>query len=255
MMLTSTALQAVPGVRHGFFTREGGVSDGIYASLNAGLGSHDDASRVTENRRRMAEALGADPDNFLTVYQIHSPDVAIATEPWNAETRPRADAMVTAIPGLAIGVTAADCGPILFADPEARVIGAAHAGWKGALGGVTDSTIAAMTKLGAQANRIIAAIGPLIRRDSYEVGDEFVARFVADDAGNRRFFAPGSRAGHAMFDLGGYIHERLRRAGVAQIDDVALDTYTDPRFFSYRRSVHRNEPDYGRHVHAIMLTD
>lgn len=253
MTFGSSLLSAVPGLRHAFFTREGGVSSGIYASLNGGVGSSDDAAHVTENRRRMAEHLGVAPARFLTVFQIHSPDVAIATAPWDTESRPRADAMVTKIPGLAIGVTAADCGPILFADPAARVIGAAHAGWKGAFGGVLENTIAAMEELGAARGGIIAAIGPLIRQPSYEVGAEFVARFAEADKDNARFFVPSSRADHAMFDLAGYIRQRLERAGILMIDDTGVDTYADERLFSYRRSVHRKEPDYGRNIHAIVL--
>lgn len=253
MTFASPLLTAVPGLRHAFFTREGGVSRGIYASLNGGVGSSDDAAHVTENRRRMAEHLGVQPAQFLTVFQIHSPDVAVATAPWDTAARPRADAMVTKIPGLAIGVTAADCGPILFADPSARVIGAAHAGWKGAFGGVIENTIAAMETLGASRDGIIAAIGPLIRQPSYEVGAEFVARFTETDKENARFFVPSSRADHAMFDLAGYIRQRLERAGIRTIDDTGIDTYADERLFSYRRSVHRKEPDYGRNIHAIVL--
>ncbi|MCR6735594.1 MAG: peptidoglycan editing factor PgeF [Afipia sp.] len=253
MTFGSSLLSAVPGLRHAFFTREGGVSSGIYASLNGGVGSNDDAAHVTENRRRMAEHLGVAPARFLTVFQIHSPDVAIATAPWDTESRPRADAMVTKIPGLAIGVTAADCGPILFADPMARVIGAAHAGWKGAFGGVLENTIGAMEELGASRGTIIAAIGPLIRQPSYEVGAEFIARFAEADKDNARFFVPSSRTDHAMFDLANYIRQRLERAGILMIDDTGVDTYADERLFSYRRSVHRKEPDYGRNIHAIVL--
>ena len=177
----------------------------------------------------------------------------VATGPWPSETRPRADAIVTRTEGIAIGVTAADCGPILFADPAARVIGAAHAGWKGALTGVLESTIDAMETLGADRTATVAAIGPLIRQHSYEVGGEFVERFLAADAGNAAFFMAAARAGHSMFDLGGYIRMRLERAGVLVIDDTGVDTYSDERFYSYRRSVHRKEADYGRHVHAIAL--
>ncbi|HEY0218546.1 MAG TPA: peptidoglycan editing factor PgeF [Afipia sp.] len=253
MKITSSTLSALSSVRHAFFTREGGVSDGIYQSLNGGLGSGDDPTRVTENRRRMAQAIDVAPSHFLSVYQFHSAHVAVATQPWDAASRPRADAMVTNISGIAIGITTADCGPILFADPQARVIGAAHAGWKGALGGILEATIAAMEKLGAAPNSIVAAIGPLIRQRSYEVGAEFVTRFNETDAANARFFIPSTRTDHAMFDLAGYIRVRLERAGIATIDDVGLCTYTDPRFFSYRRSVHRAEQDYGRNVHAIVL--
>jgi polyphenol oxidase len=253
MRLGSPLLSAIPGLHHAFFTRDGGVSDGIYGSLNGGIGSNDDANHVAENRRRMAEQMGVTPQHFLTLFQIHSPDVAVASAPWEGAARPRADAIVTRTEGLAIGVTTADCGPILLVDPNARVIGAAHAGWKGALTGVVESTVDAMEKLGADRAGIVAAIGPLIRQHSYEVGGEFVERFVEADAENALFFIPSSRAGHAMFDLAGFIRMRLENAGVLMIDDVGLDTYSDERFYSYRRSVHRSEPDYGRHVHAIAL--
>jgi polyphenol oxidase len=253
MTPASPLLSAIPGVRHAFFTREGGVSGGIYQSLNAGLGSQDDPAHIAENRRRMAEQIGVAPERFLSVHQTHSPDVAVAEGPWPAAPRPRADAIVTRTPGLAIGVTAADCGPILLVDPSARVIGAAHAGWKGALTGVLESTLTAMEKLGAERSAILAAIGPLIRQCSYEVGGEFVERFIESEAENTLFFLPSTREGHSMFDLAGFIRRRLENAGVLMIDDTGLDTYSDERFFSYRRSVHRSEPDYGRHVHAIVL--
>jgi polyphenol oxidase len=253
MKLGSPLLSAVPGLRHAFFSRDGGVSDGIYAGLNGGIGSNDDPAKVAENRRRMAEQMGVTLDHFLTLFQVHSPDAVVASAPWDTASRPRADAIVTRTEGLAIGVTAADCGPILFVDPNARVIGAAHAGWKGALTGIIESTVGAMERLGAERAGIVAAIGPLIRQPSYEVGNEFVERFVEADAENTRFFLPASREGHAMFDLAGFIRMRLEDAGVLMIDDTGVDTYSDERFFSYRRSVHRNEPDYGRHVHAIVL--
>jgi YfiH family protein len=253
MRLASPLLSAIPGLRHAFFTRDGGVSDGVYANLNGGLGSNDDPAKVRENRRRMAAQMGVTPENFLGVWQIHSPDAVVASGPWENASRPRADAMVTRTQGLAIGVTAADCGPILFVDPNARVIGAAHAGWKGALTGIVESTVEAMEKLGAERSGIVAAIGPLIRQHSYEVGGEFVERFIEADAENGVFFIPSAREGHAMFDLAGFIRTRLENAGVLMIDDIGVDTYSDERFYSYRRSVHRKEPDYGRHVHAIAL--
>jgi polyphenol oxidase len=252
MTLASPLLSAIPGLRHAFFTRDGGVSGAVYASLNGGAGSNDDPAHVAENRRRMAEQMGVMPQHFLSAYQIHSPDAVVATGPWRGE-RPRADGIVTSTEGLSIGVTAADCGPILFVDPNARVIGAAHAGWKGALTGIVESTVAAMEKLGAERGGIVAAIGPLIRQPSYEVGNEFVERFIEADADNAVFFLPSTREGHAMFDLAGFIRMRLENAGVLMIDDVGIDTYSDERFYSYRRSVHRKEPDYGRHVHAIAL--
>jgi YfiH family protein len=253
MTLTSPLLSAIPGLRHAFFSREGGVSGGIYAGLNAGIGSQDDPAHVAENRRRMAEQMGVAPTHFLTVHQTHSPDVMVATAPWEAAARPRADAIVTRIEGLSIGATAADCGPILLVDPNARVIGAAHAGWKGALTGILESTVEAMEKLGAERGDTIAAIGPLIRQQSYEVGGEFVERFIETDAGNALFFMPSTRNGHSMFDLAGFIRMRLENAGILMIDDIGVDTYSEERFYSYRRSVHRKEPDYGRHVHAIAL--
>jgi polyphenol oxidase len=252
MTFGSSLLSAIPGLRHAFSTREGGVSGGIYESLNGGLGSNDDPAHVAENRRRMAGQIGVAPEHFLSVHQVHSPDVVVATGPWPGD-KPRADAIVTRTEGIAIGVTAADCGPILLVDPAARVIGAAHAGWKGALTGVLESTVAAMEKLGADRGGIVAAIGPLIRQHSYEVGGEFVERFLGADADNAAFFIPSARDGHAMFDLAGFIRMRLENAGVLMIDDIGVDTYSDERFYSYRRSVHRNEPDYGRHVHAIAL--
>jgi YfiH family protein len=252
MTFGSSLLSAIPGLRHAFFSREGGVSGGIYEGLNGGLGSKDKAADVAENRRRMADQMGVAPDRFLSLHQIHSPDAVVATGPWTGD-KPRADALVTRTEGLAIGVTAADCGPILLVDPAARVIGAAHAGWKGALTGIIESTVDAMEKLGAERGGMVAAIGPLIRQHSYEVGGEFVERFLGADADNAVYFIPADRIGHSMFDLAGYIRMRLENAGVLMIDDIGVDTYSDERFYSYRRSVHRKEPDYGRHVHAIAL--
>jgi YfiH family protein len=253
-MLQAKTLSRFENIRHGFFTRGGGVSDGIYDSLNGGLGSQDAPENVRENRARMAAALGVAPDRFVSCYQIHSPDVIVAETPWTRESAPRADAIVTRIPGLAIGVTTADCGPVLFADAQAGIVGAAHAGWKGALTGVLEATILAMEKLGAARARIAVALGPLIRQPNYEVGPEFVERFCAADAANAAFFAPSERDGHALFDLAGYIAARLEGAGIDRVDDLGLCTYADPeRFFSYRRSTHRREPDYGRHVNAIAI--
>jgi len=253
-MLQVPSLTALDGIRHAFFTREGGVSEGIYASLNGGVGSNDDRAHVAENRARMAAALGVAPDALVTPYQIHSADVVVAQAPWAPDARPRADAMVTRVPGLAIGVSTADCGPVLLADPAARVIGAAHAGWRGALAGVTDAAIAAMERLGAARPRIVAAIGPMIRQPNYEVGPELVAQFVAADAANDRFFQPAARTGHAMFDLAGYVAARLTAAGIARVDDLGRCTYAEPAlFYSFRRTTHRGEPDYGRHINAIAL--
>ncbi len=254
MILRSATLAELPGIRHAFFTRVGGVSRDIYASLNGGLGSGDAAAKVAENRARMAAALGVAPTHLLTAHQVHSPDAVIVTRPWSIAERPRVDAIVTATPGLAVGASTADCGPILMADARARVVGATHAGWKGALTGVIEATIAAMETLGATRERIVAAMGPMIRQPSYEVGFEFVDRFTAEREDNAGFFRPSAREGHAMFDLAGYIRARLDRAGIARIDDIGECTYADEaRFYSYRRSVHRAEPDYGRHVHAITI--
>jgi polyphenol oxidase len=253
-LLRAASLSTLPGIRHAFFTREGGVSDGIYATLNGGLGSNDEPGRVTENRARMAASLGVRPDHLLTAYQIHSPDVAIVDGPWSLDRRPRADALVTRRPGLAIGVTTADCGPVLLADEWARIVGVAHAGWRGAAGGVIEATIAAMERSGADRERIKAALGPVIRQPSYEVGPEFIAAFRMQDEANERFFIPSSRAGHASFDLPAYIAARLGAAGIRDIEDLGRCTYSDPAlFFSFRRSTHRGEADYGRHVSAIAL--
>ena len=255
LMLQSKPLE-LASVRHAFFTREGGVSTGVYASLNGGIGSADDPKNVAENRRRMAAALHVADGHLVSCYQIHSADAIVAAAPWTRAQAPRADAIVTATPGLAIGVSVADCGPVLFADDEARVIAAAHAGWKGALTGILEAAVAKMEELGAARARIVAAIGPLIRQSSYEVGPEFVARFREADAMNIRFFAPAEASGHALFDLPGYIRMRLQNTGVGEIDDLCCDTYAEEKyFFSYRRSVHRNEPDYGRLIAAIALSE
>jgi YfiH family protein len=254
MKVESPALAKLPGIRHAFFTREGGVSEGIYASLNGGIGSNDDFAKVQENRRRMAETLGA--EHLLTCYQIHSADVVVAGKAWSREDAARADGIVTRMKGLAVGASAADCGPLLFADAEARIVAAAHAGWKGALGGIAETTITRMEELGASRKNIVAAIGPLIRQQSYEVGPEFVARFTEADGSYGGFFKPSGREGHAYFDLAGLIRLRLEQSGIGRIDDLGLDTYSDEkRFFSYRRTTHRGEPDYGRQIAAIALVD
>jgi polyphenol oxidase len=253
-MLQSTSLAALDGIRHGFFTRAGGVSTGCYESLNAGVGSNDAPAHVTENRARMAAAVGVAPERLISAYQIHSPAVVIAETPWDATARPKADAIVTRVAKLAIAVSTADCGPILFVDSQAGVIGAAHAGWRGALSGVAEATIAAMERCGADRSRIVAALGPMIRQPNYEVGPEFMTKFTTDDPEHERFFRDGARAGHALFDLAGYIAARLAQAGIGRIEDLGRCTYAEPQtFFSYRRSVHRREPDYGRHLNAIAL--
>lgn len=245
---------ASAGIRHGYFTRVGGVSEGIYRGLNTGTGSNDDPNRVAENRRRAARWLGVDTDHLLTAHQIHSPDVVVVREPFPG-ARPKADAIVTDRPGIAVGASSADCGPVLFADADARIIGAAHAGWKGAFTGVLENTISAMERLGAKRERIVAVLGPSISVANYEVGPEFVARFVEADKGNSRYFSPSANAGHSMFDLNRYTVDRLREAGVTA-EGLGRCTYAeDDLFFSYRRSTHLGQPDYGRHVSAIVLED
>ena len=253
MMLRAASLEA-PNIRHAFFTRHGGASGGLYASLNGGIGSRDAPENVRENRARMARALGA--EHLVTAYQVHSPQVVVADQAWTRENAPRADAVVTRTRSLAVGITTADCGPVLLADSEAQVIGAAHVGWKGALAGILEATIAAMEKLGAARARIHAALGPLIRQRSYEVGPEFVARFLDADAQNARFFAGAKADGHARFDLAGHILSRLERAQVGRVEDLGRCTYAEAEnFFSYRRATHRAEPDYGRHISAIALVE
>ncbi len=255
MMLQAHNLAGIAGIRHGFFTREGGISTGVYASLNGGIGSNDDQAHVSENRARMAAALGCPLERLLTAYQTHSPNVVIAETPWTQEQRPRADAIATRVRNLAIGVSTADCGPLLLADGRARVVAVVHAGWRGALTGVAEAAIAAMESLGARRADIAAALGPMIRQRNYEVGAELVERFIHDDRRNKSLFAAGARPGYAMFDLAGYIVARLQRAGVA-CEDLLECTYANPdRFYSYRRTTHRGEADYGRHISAIVLSD
>jgi polyphenol oxidase len=252
--LQAHILARLPGIRHAFFTRAGGVSSGLYASLNAGVGSNDEPRNVVENRARMAATLGVPPERLLTCYQIHSPNAVVAVEPWAPDARPRADAIVTKVVGLAVGVSTADCGPVLLADAQARVIGAAHAGWRGALAGVTDETIAAMERLGAARQRMVAALGPMIRQPNYETGIDVWDRFVAANPANVRFFRPSTRERHFMFDLAGYVVARLAAAGIGTIEDIEACTYADAdKFFSYRRMTHRHEADYGRHINAIVL--
>lgn len=251
--LTHGLLEAMPGIRHGFFTREGGVSAGIYESLNCGVGSRDDRAYVFKNRARAARTLGVTHDALATPYQVHGTEAAVVDKPWPPGQGPKADAVVTARPGIAVGVGTADCGPILFADAEARVVAAAHAGWRGALGGILESTVAAMENLGAARDRIVAVLGPMISQRNYEVGPELIDAFLLADRANQRYFKPSLREGHALFDLPGYITARLMRAGVLAAD-LGLCTYADEeRFFSYRRATHRGEPDYGRLLSAIVL--
>jgi YfiH family protein len=220
MFIQAPALSSHSGIRHAFFTRQGGVSDGIYASLNGGIGSSDEPAKVQENRRRMAEALGVQPDALISVYQVHSPDAVIVEGAWRGE-RPKADAMVTATPGLALAITTADCGPVLFADANARVIGAAHAGWRGAVTGVLESTLTAMERLGARRERIVAVLGPTISQKAYEVGPDFIKRFTDEAPGHDRFFREAEKADHAMFELPGFIGARLEAAGVSEFTNLA----------------------------------
>ncbi|MBZ9655390.1 peptidoglycan editing factor PgeF [Phyllobacterium lublinensis] len=241
-------------IAHGFFTRHGGVSDGIYRGLNVGSGSNDNQDHVKENRRRVAESLGAPLSHLVTVHQVHSPDVVTVTAPF-AGARPDADAIVTATPGIVVGALSADCGPILFADNEAKVVGAAHAGWKGAIGGVLENTVDAMIALGARRDRIQAVLGPTIGPDNYEVGGEFYNQFVGTDPAYKDYFRDSVKDGHKMFDLWAFIITRLERAGV-NASSLERCTYADEdQFFSYRRTTHRKEPDYGRQISAITIME
>lgn len=253
-MIEAATFAAIAGLRHGFFTREGGVSSGIYKGLNCGLGSDDDRDSVLSNRLFCAKALGVDGHSLVTVHQEHTADVVTVSVPWAAEDAPIADGIVTDKPGIALAILAADCTPVLLADPVARVIAAAHAGWKGAIGGVVENTVDAMTTLGATRNNILAAIGPCIGAASYEVGPEFSARFIEKDRENEKYFNTSVNDGHSYFDIGGFVKDRAIAAGIASVDRIDTDTYADEqRFFSYRRSCHRNEPDYGRQLSGIAL--
>jgi YfiH family protein len=246
-MLTTETLNDATGIRHGFFTREGGCSQGIYSGLNCGYDSDDATDSVRQNRTRAMEKLGTEGVVLNTVHQIHSPNVVEVTDPWKAAQAPKAD-------GMALGILTADCAPVLFADANARVIGAAHAGWRGAKEGVLGATVSAMVELGADINNIQAAVGPCIQQQSYEVGPEFHSGFVDEESGSARFFVASAREGRFMFDLAGYVEHQLRSLGLERVDVVDVDTYTDEdRFFSYRRATHRGEPDYGRGLSAILL--
>jgi hypothetical protein len=255
-MIKANTLADLSGVQHRFFTRQGGVSAGLYSSLNCGYGSGDAPDNVRENRRRAAAAFERAAEQLLTVHQIHSTDViTVAEERWTSPGAPRADGLVTDRPGVVLGVLAADCAPVLLADPQAGVIGAAHAGWKGALAGVVEATVSAMEKLGARRERLRAAIGPCIGRDSYEVGPEFPAPFLKRDDGDGAFFRPAPRAGHFLFDLAGYLARRIARAGVA-VEATGHDTLAgEADFFSYRRNTLKGVRDYGRGLSAIALED
>lgn len=242
------------GLSHSFFTRQGGVSEGVYATLNGGVGSKDDKAAVSENRRRMADSLGVEPERLLIPFQVHSRLAIMVDAPWAADDRPHVDGIATKTPGLAIGVTGADCGTVLFADAVAGVVGACHSGWKGALDDVAGATVTAMEGLGAERDRIVAVLGPTIAQDSYEVGPEFVERFTDADESFARYFKPSSAEGRSLFDLPAFIAMRCDAAGIAAFQDLRLDTYADEaRFYSYRRTTHRGEPDYGRLVAAIVV--
>jgi hypothetical protein len=251
-VVTSPLLNDVKGVRHAFFTRHGGVSTGVYESLNVGRGSRDEPDDVAENRRRCAAHFGVGPENLLTCYQIHSANALTADRPWGLE-RPEGDAVVTGVGGLVCGALSADCAPILIADPEAHVVAAAHAGWKGALGGVVAGAVEAMVRLGADPSRMVAAIGPCIGPASYEVGVEFLDRFTDADADNAQFFRPGATTERRLFDLPAFVLARLQAAGVRTAEWTGHDTLADDRFFSNRRAFLKGEPDYGRLLSAIML--
>ncbi|MFQ5959475.1 MAG: peptidoglycan editing factor PgeF [Alphaproteobacteria bacterium] len=256
MILHAEPLRAAGAVRHGFFTREGGVSEGPFASLNCGLGSGDDPQRVAGNRARAMARLDLDGEALITAYQCHSADCVTVTEPWERGAAPKADAMVSHRPGVALGILTADCAPVLFADASAGVIGAAHAGWRGALGGVLEATVAAMAALGAARERTVAALGPCIGPQCYEVGPEFFAAFRDADAANAALFTASARDGHYMFDLPGYVMRRLSGLGLAGVALLAHDTCADAeRFFSYRRACHAGERDYGRLLSAIALAE
>ena len=242
------------GVPHGFVGRRGGVSEGICSGLNVGLGSGDDREAIRENRRRAVEAVAPGAAR-VTLHQVHSATAIPAVEPFPNDARPKADALVTDRPGLLLGILTADCTPVLFADRSAGVVGAAHAGWKGAIGGVIGSTVEAMERLGADRSRLVAAVGPTIARKSYEVDEGFFRRFVSEASDHERFFASG-KPGHYQFDLEGFVVSRLAEAGLTRIEALGLDTYSNPdRFFSYRRATHRGEPDYGRRISAIALQE
>ena len=254
-LVTLGPLNDLDGMRHAFFTRQGGVSTGLYSSLNCGLGSGDDADAVRRNRALAMDAIDMPVENLSTLYQVHGRGVVTLEAPLpDGGDRPKADAFVTRTPGVVLGILTADCVPVLFCDPEARVIVAAHAGWKGAIGGVLEATLDAMAALGADRARVHAGIGPCIAQRSYEVGPEFPAPFLAEDENNARFFAPSRNEGRWMFDLRGYAGWRLRDAGLRQIHSLPNDTCGEAdRFFSYRRSCLKGEPDYGRGLSAIVL--
>lgn len=252
--LHAMELADLPGVHHGFYTRTGGVSTGIYKGLNCGPGSNDDASAIELNRTRVAISLHVPPENLLSLYQIHSATALTVSEPWPDDARPQADGMATATPGLALGILTADCAPVLFADPEAKVIGAAHAGWRGAVGGIVEATLTQMESLGAQLSNTIAVVGPAISQENYEIGADMRDEILSHDTQNARFFVPSDRDDHWRFDLEAYVLARLKAAGVGTMAGLGACTYADEtHFFSFRRTTHRGEADYGRQISVITL--
>lgn len=255
-LLENDVLCSANGVRHSFFTRTGGVSEGLYASLNCGYGSNDDEEAVRENRTRAAGALGRAAEDICTAYQMHGNAVAEVTRPWRREDSPQADALVSDTPGVVLGILTADCAPVLLADDQSRVIGALHAGWRGALGGVLEASVASMCRLGARITKIHAAIGPTIGPQSFEVSKGFPAPFLAQDSTSKVFFHPAAREGHYLFDLPGYITHRLKALGLAEVVSLQRDTYAEEvHFFSFRRNKHQGECDYGRLLATIALED
>jgi polyphenol oxidase len=250
-MINAPPLQ-LKNITHSFFTREGGHSTGIFSSLNCGLGSGDDIAVVTKNRNIVAQAMGVESSNLVSAFQVHSAEVRVVDAPFSE--RPKVDGLVTATRGIALGILTADCGPVLFADENAQVIGACHAGWKGALTGVTDNTVLAMEKLGARRSHIVAVLGPIISQAAYEVGPEFPKQFLVQSPEHQKYFIPSVNENHSMFDLPAYLVERMKTFGIGQVHDLGLCTYADERrFFSFRRATHRSEKDYGRLISAIAL--
>ena len=253
-MVEAEALSRIPEIRHGFFERNGGASKGLYASLNCGLGSDDNKELVLQNRSQVASRLNLTAEQLTNVHQYHSPDIVTVSEPWDVADAPKADGMVTNVSNIGLGILTADCAPVLFADQKAGVIGAAHAGWRGAVAGVTDNIITAMENLGADRSSITAVIGPTISRTAYEVGPEFFATFIEQDESHTQFFIPSTRDDHHMFDLPGYVIQRLQRANLASVSWVEMCTYAqEDKFFSYRRATHNKEKDYGRQISVITL--
>jgi len=252
-MIESEALK-FPGISHGFFTRGGGHSTGLFASLNCGLGSGDDLELVQMNREAVARALGVDATHLVTAHQFHSADALEVVAAWTPDNRPKVDGLATKVKGIALGVLTADCGPVLFADAKAGVVGACHAGWAGALKGITQATVLAMERLGAHRADMVAVLGPTISKAAYEVGPEFPEPFLNQDETHARYFSPSAKQGHFMFDLPSYLVDRLKQEGVGQVHNLDLCTCSDEAsFYSYRRATHRGEQDYGRLISAIAL--